>query len=477
MKITFILPCVGRHHAGEPYVRSWSMEPLAIAVLAGLTPPDVERKFYDDRFDTIPYDEPTDLVALSVETYTARRAYQIAARFRERGVKVVMGGFHPTLMPDEVVRHADAVVLGEAEESWPRVVADARAGRLQARYASAQRPSLAGLRADRSIYAGKPYLPVTLIETSRGCPHACEFCSISQFFGRTWNARPVAEVVAEIRALKPRTIFFTDDNLMADRLRAKALLRALTSLKVRWAAQVTLDAAGDKELVGLMQDSGCAFVLVGFESLNPAALAAMGKDINRASAYAETVRRLGHQGTGVYGTFVFGYDGDTAELVLRGLQSHCALSGHAALRAAPAGATAAFTGMVARTRLSLRPGDFPTCATIGRGPGALLLPPSPRLLPTGFRAAPGVGQLARQLPYTRPGPDFPDPEPHDRVRDRPPAGLAAGATGRLTHALPLGQHRRRVRIARADPTGRHAGTGAAGNWPRTRLSRGTRTPR
>ena len=289
------------------------MEPLAIAVLAALTPPEVVRTFYDDRFDLIPYDEPTDLVALSVETYTARRAYQIAAQFRRRGVRVVMGGFHPTLMPDEVARHADAVVLGEAEDTWPRVVADARAGRLQPRYAAAQRPTLAGLRADRSIYAGKPYLPIALVESSRGCPHACEFCSISQFFGQSWNARPVAEVVAEILALKPHTIFFTDDNLMADRLRAKELLRALAPLKLRWAAQVTLDAARDVELVGLMQDSGCAFLLIGFESLNPATLAAMGKGINRASEYEETVRQLGRHGIGVYGTFVFGYDGDTEE--------------------------------------------------------------------------------------------------------------------------------------------------------------------
>lgn len=289
------------------------MEPLAIAVLAGLTPPGVERKFYDDRFDKIPYDEPTDLVALSVETYTARRAYQIAARFRQRGVKVVMGGFHPTLLPDEAARHADAVVLGEAEETWPHVVADALAGRLQPRYAAAQRPSLAGLRADRSIYAGKPYLPITLVETSRGCPHACEFCSISRFFGRTWNARPVAEVVAEIRTLKPRTVFFTDDNLLADRERAKELLRALAPLKLRWAAQATLDAACDAELLGLLQASGCAFVLIGFETLNPAALAAMGKDVNRTSAYAEAARQLGRHGIGVYGTFVFGYDGDTEE--------------------------------------------------------------------------------------------------------------------------------------------------------------------
>lgn len=313
MKVTFILPCVGRRRSRERYVRSWSMEPLAMAVLAARTPPEVERVFCDDRFDAIPFEEPTDLVALSVETYTARRAYQIAGRFRRRGVPVVMGGFHPTLAPEDAAAHADAIVIGEAEETWPRLLADFSAGRLQPRYTAERRPPLDGLRPDRSLYAGKPYLPVSLVETARGCPHACDFCSISRFYRRSWTARPVADVIAEIRTLPHRSLFFTDDNFTADRERTRALLQALMPLKVHWAAQIALDAAEDAELLDLMRCSGCVFVLIGFESLDPQRLAAMGKGVNRLRDYEEAARRLARAGIGVYGTFVFGYDGDTAE--------------------------------------------------------------------------------------------------------------------------------------------------------------------
>lgn len=126
MKLTIIHPCIGRR-IGEPYIRTWQMEPLAPAVLASLTPPDVQIAFYDDRMEVIPYDEPTDLVAISVETYTARRAYQIATQYRLRGVPVVMGGFHATLVPDEVSEYAEATVIGEAEGLWAQVIEDARA--------------------------------------------------------------------------------------------------------------------------------------------------------------------------------------------------------------------------------------------------------------------------------------------------------------------------------------------------------------
>ena len=161
MRLTLIHPCVGRRR-GQPYIRTWQMEPLAPATLAGLTPPDsgIEVRFYDDRTESIPYDEPTDLVAMSVETYTAKRSYQIASEFRRRGVPVVMGGFHPTLVPEEASEYAEAIVIGEAEGVWPGVLNDFAAGRLQRVYRQARRPPLSGLRPDRSIFAGKRYLPV-----------------------------------------------------------------------------------------------------------------------------------------------------------------------------------------------------------------------------------------------------------------------------------------------------------------------------
>src|SRR5260221_7070177 len=152
MRLTIVHPCVGRR-SGQPYIRTWQMEPLAPATLAGLTPRDreTEIRFYDDRTESIPFDEPADLVAMSVETYTAKRAYQIASEYRRRGVPVVMGGFHPTLMTDEVKEYAEAVVVGEAEDLWPEVIEDARCGRLRPIYRSNSQPDLGKVRYQRAI--------------------------------------------------------------------------------------------------------------------------------------------------------------------------------------------------------------------------------------------------------------------------------------------------------------------------------------
>src|SRR5512144_144700 len=147
MRLTLIHPCIGRR-IDQPYIRLWQMEPLPPAVIAGLTPRDVEIKFYDDRMERIPYDEPTDLVGISVETYTAKRSYQIASEYRRRGVPVVMGGFHPTLVPEEAAEYAEAIVIGEAEQLWPQVIDDFRNGRLRSVYRQQGRASLADLRPD-----------------------------------------------------------------------------------------------------------------------------------------------------------------------------------------------------------------------------------------------------------------------------------------------------------------------------------------
>jgi len=312
MRIAFILPCVGKRQ-GVPYPQSWLMEPLAIAQLSALTPRDWEREFYDDRVEAIPGDLSADLVAMSVETYTAHRACQIADRFRRRGVPVVMGGFHPTLAPDDCAGHADAVVIGPAEGVWGRLLDDFRAGRLRARYEAEAQPPLAGLFPDRSIFAGKPYMDLALVETGRGCRFACDFCSITAFFRRAYTARPVEDVVGEVRALGRRTVFFVDDNFAVDRARTLALLRALAPLRVRWMGQVSVHVAEDDELLAAMRRSGCLGVLIGFESLSEKSAALAGKGIRDAplAAYARAMRRFARHRLAVYGTFVFGYETDT----------------------------------------------------------------------------------------------------------------------------------------------------------------------
>ena len=197
LQLTLIHPCVGRWAGDQKYIRSWQMEPLAPAALAGLTPPGVDVRFYDDRLERIPFDEPTDLVAISIETYTARRAYQLATEFRRRGVKVVLGGFHATLCPDEAALYADAVVIGAAEGLWHEVIDDARHDSLKARYQQTERPDLALARFDRSIFKGKRYVPVTLIEAGRGCHFRCEFCAVQSYSDATQKRRPVDQILAD----------------------------------------------------------------------------------------------------------------------------------------------------------------------------------------------------------------------------------------------------------------------------------------
>ncbi len=319
MHVTLIQPAMG--HDGPRYVASWKMEPLSLATLAGLTPRMVDLSFWDDRMEPIPYDEPTDLVAISVESYTAQRSYQIAAQYRRRGVPVVLGGYHATLMPDEAERYADAVLVGQAEGVWASLLSDAAAGRLQRRYESKLPPQLASVRPDRSIFAGKRYLPLTLVESGRGCRFGCDFCSISSFYRADFQARPVADIVAEIEAAQRKWIFLVDDNLTVDVERTKELCRALIPLGVKWVSQATVRTAEDPELLDLLVESGCAGLLIGFESIDSDNLKAMNKAFNRgAETYRTAIERIHERGLKIYATFVFGYDAEPPDIYERTLQ-------------------------------------------------------------------------------------------------------------------------------------------------------------
>jgi radical SAM superfamily enzyme YgiQ (UPF0313 family) len=315
MRITLIYPSVGRKD-NRPYVRAWQMEPLSMALLASLTPADIEVCFYDDRMEDIPFDEPTDLVALSVETFTALRAYKIARAFRARGVPVVLGGYHVTLLPDEAAAEADAIVIGDAEPVWQRLIDDARHGRLEPVYRAREKRDLAGIRPRRDIFRGKRYQNITLVEFARGCNFKCDFCSITAFHHANQNHRPVDEVAAEMEATGSRRFFIVDDNIVSQPNKARELCRALVPLKVGWVGQASIHIAQDDELLELMVQSGCRGVLIGMESLDPANLRDMGKSWNLATgSYADSLARFRKHGLAVYGTFVFGYDNDDRTLV------------------------------------------------------------------------------------------------------------------------------------------------------------------
>jgi radical SAM superfamily enzyme YgiQ (UPF0313 family) len=317
LRLTIIHPCIGRR-PGQRYIRTWQMEPLPAATIAGLTPAGVQIRFYDDRMEAIPIDEPTDLVAISVETYTAKRAYQIASEYRRRGTPVVMGGFHASLCPDEVAEFADAVVVGEAEKTWPEVIDDARFGTLKRFYRAEGRPNLGGLKPDRSIFHDKRYLPIGLIEAGRGCHFKCEFCAVTKVFGATQTRRPVHEILGEIRRVQRdfgrKLFFFVDDNITSNLDEAKEFLRALIPLNIRWVSQSSINAAHDDEFLSLMRRSGCMGVLIGFESVEEKNLAAMNKRFNTmAGGFERALANLRRHHIRVYGTFIFGYDSDTPQ--------------------------------------------------------------------------------------------------------------------------------------------------------------------
>lgn len=315
MKLTIIHPCIGRK-PGQKYIRTWQMEALPAATLAGLTPEDVEVRFYDDRMESVPFDEKTDLVAISVETYTAKRAYQIATEFRRCRIPVVMGGFHATLCPDEVAQYAEAVVCGEAETLWPRVIDDARHHKLEKFYRQSGRPALANLRPNRAIFRGKRYLPIGLVEAGRGCHFKCDFCAVQTVFNSTQTRRPVDAIVGEIQQMKNdrKLFFFVDDNITSNMEQAKEFFRALIPLGIRWVSQSSINAAHDEEFLSLLGQSGCQGVLIGFESLNPENLKDMNKAFNTMrGGFEKALANLRRHKIRVYGTFIFGYDRDTLD--------------------------------------------------------------------------------------------------------------------------------------------------------------------
>ena len=313
LDIIFIMPSVGRKK-GSVYVKTWQMEPLALAVLSSLTPSHHNKKFFDDRLEQIDYAIPADLVVINVETYTARRAYQIAQEFRSRGAKVIMGGFHPTLVSEEVATHADAILVGPAEKAWGDILADFQKGNLKKQYKGSLGDGFAPVLPDRTLYDHHKYLPLTLVETGRGCKFDCEFCSVCAFFEHKYLPRPLSQVVEEVENSKNKICFFIDDNLGADRTHLKQLLSLLIPLKIKWVGQISIDICADEELLGLMRRSGCVGVLIGFESLDPRNLKAMGKGINRqAKVYEQGIQALRRHRIILYATFLFGYDHDTEE--------------------------------------------------------------------------------------------------------------------------------------------------------------------
>ena len=343
LKILLILPAgagvrVTRSNPEVPRRAMLRFSVLPLTVVAALTPPEHEVRIVDENVEGLDFDAECDLVGITLMTALAPRAYEIAAEFRRRGKLVVGGGYHATLCPEDAAPHFDALVAGDAEGVWPRLLHDAPTGQLRGIYRSdgrrqsragdpAQAPgaeAAAALRVPvprRDLLArnARCYATINAVQAGRGCRHDCRYCSVTVFHGRQYRARPVAEVLAELRGL-PRDFIFVDDNLTADRAFALELFRGMIPLRKRWVSQSSILIAEDAEMLRLAHAAGCRGLFLGVETDSEANLAAMNKQFNHQAGYGSRLQRIRRAGIGVIAGMIVGMDDDDALVFERTLR-------------------------------------------------------------------------------------------------------------------------------------------------------------
>lgn len=315
MKILLLMPDAHMHKLKiGPHVRSMREAPLSLTTLAALLPDDgdIEWKIVDGSVDPIPLDAQADLVGISVITGNAVRAYQMADHYRRRGIPVVLGGVHVTILPGEAMQHADAVVIGMAERTWPRLVADFRRGKM-ARVYRDELPQGEWLinvpTPRRDLMRRSGYMMPDTVHATRGCKRACDFCAVPAVWPRYFK-RPVADVVADVASIPGRLFCFNDVSLVDDLDYARELFTALIPLKKKWGGLATVEIAKHPDLLDLMRKSGCVYLLLGFESVNQTGLLDIHKGFNKSRDYKLVMDALHGHGITVQGCFVFGLDED-----------------------------------------------------------------------------------------------------------------------------------------------------------------------
>jgi radical SAM superfamily enzyme YgiQ (UPF0313 family) len=277
----------------------------------------IDENFYeicltDEYNQQIPYTRRFDLVAITVNTPNAPHCYRIAKIFRDKGVTVVMGGPHATLLPDEVQEHCDHLLTGECEETWPVFLQDFYLDKAKKRYLSLAPPSLKHLPHPRwDLLKSRSRMMKGAVIATRGCPYHCRYCSLKQIYHDSFRARPVEDVLEEISVIPSRFFVFWDDNFFADRRYALSLMKNLDATGKKWAAQVTLNSCRDAELLRIARKSGCIYLFIGLESFSQASLESAGKTINRPDDYSEIIRLIHQNGIMVQAGIVFGFDTDT----------------------------------------------------------------------------------------------------------------------------------------------------------------------
>jgi len=320
VKLTLIAPAVVDEAKRGMQGRVFQLPPLALATVAAATPNHVDVEIVDEALEPINYECGADLVGITTLTRFAPHAYTIADRFRDKGIKVVMGGMHPSALPDEAIKHCDSVVIGEAEGVWSRLIKDFEKKRLKKHYRNKDFVDLSTICTPRrDLYKKERYLFTHLIQTTRGCPFNCGFCSVTKFFGRTYRTRPLESVIQEIRDLRTKFVGFSDDNIFGNRIYARKLFSALKYEGVIWLSQASLNIADDPRLLRMAARSGCKGLFVGLESADCESLTQMNKGFLKPHKFKDAIRKLHDHGISVLGAFVLGNDNEDTSIFKRTL--------------------------------------------------------------------------------------------------------------------------------------------------------------
>jgi len=316
MKILLIMPDANIHKMKwGKFSVSFREAPLTLTTLAALVPSELkaEIKIVDESVDKIPREKHFDIVAISCLTGTAKRAYRISEYFKSKGSTIVLGGVHVSLMPNEAMRHADAIVVGFAEQTWPRLLRDYQKGQLKRIYRS-DNSNISDIPIPRrDLQNNFGYLNPNTVYATRGCKRRCDFCSVAAVpFG--WKTRPISEVVNEIKNIKSKRFVFNDVSLLEDRGYAKELFKAIKPLKKIWGGLCTTQIGHDQEMLDLLRESGCIYLLIGFESISNQALHDIHKGFNNAIDYHQIVKSIRDKGIIIQGCFIFGFDNDDEDV-------------------------------------------------------------------------------------------------------------------------------------------------------------------
>ena len=313
MKFTFIFP-EQSYIKGRLWCKSFfAVEPPVIAKLKSLVPKDIKCEFFDERIESINFKTKTDLVIISINTFTAYRGYKIAEEFREKGIKVAIGGLHATLCPEEAANYADCVLVGEAELTFSQMINDFLNNNMKNFYYADGKCDLQEVKLDRSIFKGKRYLPYRHVEVSRGCAYNCNFCTIAKVYEQNVSLRPVDEIIDDIKNIGVRYIGLVDENACAHLEYRKELYTKMIPLKKRWFAQMTVKGLLDEDFVELMAQCGCFNVFIGMESISRDVLDNMNKKHNIIDDYEKAIKNCEKNNISVSIGTIMGYEGDTLE--------------------------------------------------------------------------------------------------------------------------------------------------------------------